>query len=111
MSPLEQVLVAARKLSLAGKPPSLALIKASLGNSLPMPILVQGLQRFKSMSADEQAAIVVTSSAPASNVQSDDATPTLDQLAEQVARLTANQQALVQRISELEAKLNDKDAH
>ncbi|MCG9714510.1 hypothetical protein L1D29_17025 [Shewanella insulae] len=111
MSPLEQVLVAARKLSLAGKPPSLALIKASLGNSLPMPILVQGLQRFKAMSADEQAAIVVTSTAPAASVPTDDTTPTLAQLTEQVARLTANQEILIERISDLEAKLNGKDAH
>ncbi|CAM3889563.1 hypothetical protein [Shewanella aquimarina] len=108
MSPLEQVLVAARKLSLAGKPPSLALIKASLGNSLPMPVLVQGLQRFKSMSADEQSAIVVSAAAPAPSIQSAEAAPSLAHLAQQVAKLTATQEILIERITELEAKLNDK---
>lgn len=49
MSPIDQVLAAARALEASGKVPSLALIKTRLGNSLPLPILIQGLQQFKSM--------------------------------------------------------------
>ncbi|KZK69956.1 hypothetical protein A1L58_01585 [Shewanella baltica] len=49
MSPLDQVLAAARSLEACGKVPSLALIKTRLGSSLPLPILIQGLQQFKSM--------------------------------------------------------------
>jgi len=52
MSPLEQVLAAAKSIATSGKVPSLALIKTKLGNSVPMPILIQGLQQYKSMSQD-----------------------------------------------------------
>ncbi|RTR39238.1 hypothetical protein EKG38_10005 [Shewanella canadensis] len=52
MSPLEQVLAAAKSIATSGKTPSLALIKTKLGNSVPMPILIQGLQQYKSMSQD-----------------------------------------------------------
>jgi len=52
MSPVEQVLAAAKSIATSGKVPSLALIKTKLGNSVPMPILIQGLQQYKSMSQD-----------------------------------------------------------
>ncbi len=52
MSSLEHVLAAAKSIATSGKVPSLALIKAKLGNSVPMPILIQGLQQYKSMSQD-----------------------------------------------------------
>lgn len=54
MSPIDQVLAAARALEASGKIPSLALIKTRLGNSLPLPILIQGLQQFKSMPKAER---------------------------------------------------------
>lgn len=54
MSPIDQVLAAARALEASGKVPSLALIKTRLGNSLPLPILIQGLQQFKSMPKAER---------------------------------------------------------
>jgi len=52
MSSLEQVLAAAKSIATSGKVPSLALIKTKLGNTVPMPILIQGLQQYKSMSQD-----------------------------------------------------------
>lgn len=48
MNPIDQVLATALELEANGKTPSLALIKTRLGNSLPLPILIQGLQQFKS---------------------------------------------------------------
>lgn len=55
MSPLEHVLAAAKSVASTGKLPSLALIKTKLGNSVPLPILIQGLQQFKSMSQESIA--------------------------------------------------------
>ncbi|MGL5046491.1 MAG: hypothetical protein ACRC6S_02650 [Shewanella sp.] len=73
MSPLDQVLAAARSLEACGKVPSLALIKTRLGSSLPLPILIQGLQQFKSMPKADRArlaelqAISPTTEATAAN--------------------------------------------
>ncbi|MCK8047078.1 hypothetical protein MSG37_19510 [Shewanella sp. 1CM18E] len=57
MSPIEQVLTAAKKINEQGREPTLALIKTKLGNSIPMRELIQGLQQFKSMSAEDRQAI------------------------------------------------------
>lgn len=54
MSHIDQVLAVARALEASGKVPSLALIKTRLGNSLPLPILIQGLQQFKAMPRAER---------------------------------------------------------
>ncbi|GIU08846.1 hypothetical protein TUM4641_23410 [Shewanella morhuae] len=54
MSPIDQVLAAARSLEASGKTPSLALIKTRVSSSLPLPILIQGLQQFKSMPKAER---------------------------------------------------------
>ncbi|MFV7769585.1 hypothetical protein [Shewanella marisflavi] len=110
MSPIEQVLAAAQKLSLAGKSPSLALIKASLGNSLPMPILVQGLQRFKAMSSEDRTNIILNNATPAAPTQSPQEEATLAALQQEVSRLSANQETLMDRIAKLEARLNNEDA-
>ncbi|MCF1426403.1 MAG: hypothetical protein LPD71_03150 [Shewanella sp.] len=59
MSQIDQVLATARSLQLAGKTPSLALLKAKL-KSIPMPVLVLGLQRFKALSVNELDAIEAT---------------------------------------------------
>ena len=109
MSPIEQVLAAAQKLSLKGKSPSLALIKASLGNSLPMPILVQGLQRFKAMSSEDRANIILNNATPAAASKPPEEA-TLAALQQEVNRLSANQETLMARIAKLEARLNNEDA-
>lgn len=57
MSAIEHVLSAAKALSNSGKNPSVALLKSKLGNSVPMPLIIQGLQRFKSMDKQELAHI------------------------------------------------------
>ncbi|MEI6858593.1 MAG: hypothetical protein V5788_02170 [Shewanella sp.] len=49
MSPIEQILATAKSISIAGKKPSIALIKTKIGSNIPMPILIQGLQQFKAM--------------------------------------------------------------
>lgn len=74
MSPIDQVLAAARTLEASGKVPSLALIKTRLGSSLPLPILIQGLQQFKSMPKAEReclAELQITSSTSQTPVATD----------------------------------------
>ncbi|AAN54667.1 hypothetical protein HRJ35_10030 [Shewanella oneidensis MR-1] len=61
MSPIDQVLAAACALDASGKAPSLALIKSRLGNKFPMPILIQGLQQFKSMPKAERERLAALS--------------------------------------------------
>lgn len=57
MSAIEHVLSAAKALTASGKTPSVALLRSKLGNSVPMPLIIQGLQRFKSMDKQELAEI------------------------------------------------------
>ncbi len=96
MSPLEQVLAAAKKLYDDGKEPSLALIKTKLGNSIPMRVLIQGLQQFKSLSEQDKQAISSTISSPATLSQANSTS-------------TAHADKLVQlenELSELKAELS-----
>ncbi|WOT04254.1 hypothetical protein [Shewanella youngdeokensis] len=57
MSPLDQVLRAAKQLSDEGRTPTLALIKTKLGVSVPLPVLIQGLQQYKTMSSTDRDSI------------------------------------------------------
>ncbi|ACA87567.1 conserved hypothetical protein [Shewanella woodyi ATCC 51908] len=102
MSPLEQVLAAAKSITDAGKQPSLALIKTKLGNSVPMPILIQGLQQFKSMSQDAieqlQALTADVSLSPKSEELSE-----LDTLKLELKRLKEDYQQLNSRLTALES--------
>lgn len=83
MSPLDQVLAAARSLEACGKVPSLALIKTRLGSSLPLPILIQGLQQFKSMpKADRERLAELQTISPTTDVPATNDTLTLAVLAE-----------------------------
>lgn len=52
---LNQIVMTAYNIERAGKKPSLALLKAKLGHNLPMPSLIDGLQRYRAMSGDELA--------------------------------------------------------
>lgn len=102
MSQIDQVLALARSLQLAGKQPSIALLKAKL-KSVPMPALVQGLQKYKSLSEEELAALVPQlpePQAPASSEPSE--AVQIAQLHEQLNQLQADYQALALRVAELE---------
>ncbi len=102
MSQIDQVLALARSLQLAGKQPSIALLKAKL-KSVPMPVLIQGLQRFKSLSAEELAALVpqVPVQQNAAAEQNEEQSE-LTQLREQVKKLESAYNELAQRVAELE---------
>lgn len=97
MSPLDQVLAAARSLEACGKVPSLALIKTRLGSSLPLPILIQGLQQFKSMpKADRERLTELQTISPTTDVPATNNTLTLAVLAERLQM----QQAYFERHAE-----------
>ena len=97
MSPLDQVLAAARSLEACGKVPSLALIKTRLGSSLPLPILIQGLQQFKSMpKADRERLAELQTISPTTDTPATNDTLTLAVLAERLQM----QQAYFERHAE-----------
>ncbi|MCU8059658.1 MULTISPECIES: ELKS/Rab6-interacting/CAST family protein [unclassified Shewanella] len=97
MSPLDQVLAAARSLEACGKVPSLALIKTRLGSSLPLPILIQGLQQFKSMpKADRERLAELQTISPTTDTPATNDTLTLAVLAERMQM----QQAYFERHAE-----------
>ncbi|MCU8020236.1 MULTISPECIES: hypothetical protein [unclassified Shewanella] len=97
MSPLDQVLAAARSLEACGKVPSLALIKTRLGSSLPLPILIQGLQQFKSMpKAERERLAELQTISPTTDVPATNDTLTLAMLAERLQM----QQAYFERHAE-----------
>ncbi|MBE8167322.1 MAG: hypothetical protein HAW66_02990 [Shewanella sp.] len=58
MSATDQVVNAACIISVQNKTPSIALLKSRLGSSVPIPTLIQGLQRFKSMDRNERASLI-----------------------------------------------------
>ncbi|MGL5359171.1 MAG: DNA-binding protein [Shewanella sp.] len=102
MSPIDQVLAAARALEANGKTPSLALLKTRLGSSLPLPLLIQGLQQFKAMPKAErerlgQLPTDLQAQAPAAP-KLEPGPETIAQLAEQLA-------------AQLEAQLATQQAH
>ncbi|WP_299495095.1 hypothetical protein [uncultured Shewanella sp.] len=57
MDPLDTIMITAHRIASSGKQPSLALIKRQLGTQYPMPVLIQGLQSYKAMSAQEKQAL------------------------------------------------------
>ncbi|WP_299787597.1 hypothetical protein [uncultured Shewanella sp.] len=107
MSPLEQVLAAAKSISGSGKVPSLALIKAKLGNSVPMPILIQGLQQFKSMPQD------LIDQLPEISVTQKKAKPKEEQseiaeLKQEIEQLKAAYKEMSERLNSLEKNNQDR---
>ena len=96
MSPIDQVLAAACALEASGKTPSLALIKSRVGNKIPMPLLIQGLQQFKSIPKAERERLAAQSK-PA------EASPlTVATLAQQLALLQQGiEQALALKNNEI----------
>ncbi|QQX79055.1 hypothetical protein JK628_16005 [Shewanella sp. KX20019] len=117
MSPLDQVLCAAKQLSDEGKTPTLALIKTKLGMGIAMPTLIQGLQQYKSMNATDIAAIPTKAQLNAS-VQAAQQSPIdteqqqrIEQLERELLALKADYRAVFQRLTALEsALLNSHEA-
>ncbi|MCL2916977.1 hypothetical protein [Shewanella litorisediminis] len=98
MSQIEQVLAVARSLELKGLEPSVALIKANLAKSVPMPVIIKGLTQFKQLSHADKVKLTTsipeaTEDAPASE---------LDALQQRVAMLETLCQQLNERIKTLE---------
>ncbi len=110
MSPVDQVLAVAKQITTSGKTPSVALLKSRLGNSVPMPMIIQGLQRFKSLSKEEVDALT-TSQISSEKTGNSSQTMTLEALYQQVQQLRAEQQQLIEKVATLESALQLKDCH
>jgi hypothetical protein len=111
MTPIEQVLAAAKAIAATGKTPSLALIKSKVGNALPMPILIQGLQRFKALTRAEIEALQFNNQQPDMGAETDKSSLTLEGLQQEVQTLGLQQQALIARIEVLESLLKEREPH
>ncbi|GHB06078.1 hypothetical protein ACFFLG_03425 [Shewanella indica] len=103
-TPLEQVMAAAAAVAQSGHTPSLALIKARLGNKLPMPLLVEGLQRFKSLPESEREKM--SQSQPQQDETApQQAVPTVEVLQQEISWLRQEQQQLKQEFADLQQRL------
>ncbi|ABK49059.1 conserved hypothetical protein [Shewanella sp. ANA-3] len=103
MSPIDQVLAAACALEASGKTPSLALIKSRVGNKIPMPLLIQGLQQFKSIPKAERERLATQSQPVVEETRTAEASPlTVTTLAQQLAQLQQGiEQALALKNNEI----------
>ncbi|MFB2778677.1 hypothetical protein ACE017_05865 [Shewanella mangrovisoli] len=103
MSPIDQVLAAACALEASGKTPSLALIKSRVGNKIPMPILIQGLQQFKSIPKAERERLATQSQPVVGETHTAETSPlTVTTLAQQLAQLQQGiEQALALKNNEI----------
>ncbi|MFB2727924.1 hypothetical protein ACE02H_10720 [Shewanella mangrovisoli] len=103
MSPIDQVLAAACALEASGKTPSLALIKSRVGNKIPMPLLIQGLQQFKSIPKAERERLATQSQPVVEEADIAEASPlTVVTLAQQLAQLQQGiEQALALKNNEI----------
>lgn len=101
MSSIDTVLSAAKALNESGKAPSVALLKSKLGNSIPMPLIIQGLQRFKAMSSNELAD-VAEFSAPTPIASAISVEQQIQSLTEQLKQLQDAYTELQHRVTQLE---------
>lgn len=107
MSAINQVLVLAKAIEDEGKQPSLALIKARLTPSLPMPELIKGLQTYKTLSEEqkqalshEQPARITTKKIQKTQEQR------LDHLEQLISQLQTENHSLKKRLEKLEQGSN-----
>ncbi|MEL4409707.1 hypothetical protein [Shewanella algae] len=103
-TPLEQVMAAAAAVAQSGHTPSLALIKARLGNKLPMPLLVEGLQRFKSLPESEREKLLEDAPQLQETVPQQ-AVSTVEVLQQEISQLRQEQQQLKQEFAALQQRL------
>ena len=104
-TPLEQVMAAAAAVAQSGHTPSLALIKARLGNKLPMPLLVEGLQRFKSLPESEREKLLEDAPQLQETVPQQQAVTTVEHLQQEISQLRQEQQQLKQEFAALQQRL------
>ena len=109
MSPIDQVLAAAKAIALSGHVPNLALVKSRLRNKLPIPIIIQGLKEFKAMPKERWASLADVdlsqaedNALQASNTDLDlqQLLLTIQQLTQQIDQLTARVQILENKVAE-----------
>jgi len=91
-----EILTIAKQLVAQGKTPTIALVKGKLSRRVAMPILIQALQRFDSLSIQEQQAIT-TQGAPAAMSNSSEQ----ESLADQVVSLRQDVNELKKQIAVL----------
>lgn len=105
MSPIEQVLAAAKTIAVAGHTPTLALIKGKLGKRIPMPTLIQGLQQFKAIPKEQWQDLpdLAAMMEPATTQNSDDPLVMLEQKWQ--ARFELIQNDYDQKITALETRI------
>ncbi|GGI74019.1 hypothetical protein [Shewanella gelidii] len=108
MSLIDKVLAAAKSIADEGKQPSLALIKARTANKIPMPILIQGLQTFRSLPEAERAKITlsVEPTEPTQELTLENLAERLAILEQQVKHLQDKNQHLEQQIDSLTPEEN-----
>lgn len=106
MSPIEQVLAAAKSIAINGHTPSLALIKSRLGSRYPMPVLIQGLQQFKALPKSEWQNLPELSDIPTPESPSDELASPIAQLQQQVDTMQQLINQLNNRVNELEQQVN-----
>ncbi|MCE9685121.1 hypothetical protein LZP73_02700 [Shewanella sp. AS16] len=105
MSQIDQVLAAAKALADRGKLPSVALLKAQLSNSIPLPILIKGLQQFKAMPKAEQARLVGQVEVEAEVIIADSSPEqAVARLTQELKQLKAAYQQLDARLTRLESQ-------
>ncbi|GGB62306.1 hypothetical protein K8B83_09450 [Shewanella inventionis] len=106
MSPIEQVLAAAKSIAINGHTPSLALIKNRLGSRFPMPVLIQGLQQFKALPKSEWQNLPELADIPAPATQGNELDSPVAQLQQQVDTMAQLINQLTCRITELEQQFS-----
>ncbi|WP_133406496.1 hypothetical protein [Parashewanella tropica] len=104
MSEINQVLQFAKRLHTSGKKPTTALLKAKLGKTIPMPLILKGLQQFNSLSEQEIRELVNDESTvvKAKTELSLSLEEQVKVLQQQVGQLQSQQSLLLNRIEQLE---------
>jgi len=93
----KEILSVAKQLSEQGKKPTVALVKAKLSQRVPMPLLLQTLQRFQTLSVDDLNRIEQQPTAERNSP---------DTLAQQVATLTNELNQVKNQLSELKQQIS-----
>lgn len=110
MSPIEQVLAAAKTIAMNGHTPTMALIKGKLGGRVPMPILIQGLQQFKAIPKEQWQTLPDLGDALETTKQATNDAPSMieQQLMAQMQQMKiefeAKIESLEKRVLQLESK-------
>lgn len=101
MTITDEILIAANKLANAGKKPTVALIKAKLSRSAPLPLLISTLKGWQ----HQPDFIAATSTQDNTNSQSSDKTNS--DLRENDAVKALIQQTLAEELKQMKTELSD----